>query len=611
MALRALSRSTAGKLLVLAVVLVAGLVALWSTRRPEKARRTQPLPEVSGPPFASVGAKVGEVGPSSAVIHSYLLSQPAEALLRQDYADRNYRGKSGWVRIEYSTSELKQPVPRPLSQADFDQYKQTQVGSKFTAWVRVPQDLSPLTNPHNPDQQALIDKAQATDYSVHLRLTSLRPSTPYHFRLWIKGEEADLVRAGQVHRFATAPEPSDLRDVSFIATTCFNHAVLKDLEEGVWPAQGFRMFRGLLERVKAGALSFDFAILNGDTVYLDKQGSGYRSRPEHQPRGMRARYFDNYLLPLAQEFFRQFPAYFLKDDHDWRFNDADPVFSAQTSPPRFYRQIGKYYRGPPGPLLGKKIFEEMHPVERGPQAVPYRTFRWGRGLQVWLLESRECRYPNGRELEWYKLEGLSAPQEGRYDGHLYYPDYCGAPSVEEGWGQKQFSWLMESLKSSDAYFKIIVSPTPVLGPGQDIYPELSLRPVRRKADNHVRRFRQELARFLEALQREELKNVYFVSGDRHFIWHSRYQTHDQRFTLHEFGSGPFADDIVALGNVFYRDEQGEAELVDSLRQAGFVHVQVTDVATDPKLRVEWYFMEDWETASVRRWAHSFEAKRAP
>ncbi len=611
MALRALSRSTAGKLLVLAVVLVAGLVALWSTRRPEKARRTQPLPEVSGPPFASVGAKVGEVGPSSAVIHSYLLSQPAEALLRQDYADRNYRGKSGWVRIEYSTSELKQPVPRPLSQADFDQYKQTQVGSKFTAWVRVPQDLSPLTNPHNPDQQALIDKAQATDYSVHLRLTSLRPSTPYHFRLWIKGEEADLVRAGQVHRFATAPEPSDLRDVSFIATTCFNHAVLKDLEEGVWPAQGFRMFRGLLERVKAGALSFDFAILNGDTVYLDKQGSGYRSRPEHQPRGMRARYFDNYLLPLAQEFFRQFPAYFLKDDHDWRFNDADPVFSAQTSPPRFYRQIGKYYRGPPGPLLGKKIFEEMHPVERGPQAAPYRTFRWGRGLQVWLLESRECRYPNGRELERYKLEGLSAPQEGRYDGHLYYPDYCGAPSVEEGWGQKQFSWLMESLKSSDAYFKIIVSPTPVLGPGQDIYPELSLRPVRRKADNHVRRFRQELARFLEALQREELKNVYFVSGDRHFIWHSRYQTHDQRFTLHEFGSGPFADDIVALGNVFYRDEQGEAELVDSLRQAGFVHVQVTDVATDPKLRVEWYFMEDWETASVRRWAHSFEAKRAP
>jgi hypothetical protein len=51
--------------------------------------------------------------------------------------------------------------------------------------------------------------------------------------------------------------------------------------------------------------------------------------------------------------------------------------------------------------------------------------------------------------------------------------------------------------------------------------------------------------------------------------------------------------------------------VDSLRQAGFVHVQVTDVATDPKLRVEWYFMEDWKAASIRRWTHSFEAKRAP
>ena len=40
---------------------------------------------------------------------------------------------------------------------------------------------------------------------------------------------------------------------------------------------------------------------------------------------------------------------------------------------------------------------------------------------------------------------------------LYYPDYCGTPSEEQAWGEKQFSWLIETLKASDAYFKIIVS----------------------------------------------------------------------------------------------------------------------------------------------------------
>lgn len=567
----------------------------------------QPFPFNELVPFAAIGARVGEVKPTSALIHTYLLSQPSHEFLQQPYAERSYRGMAGAVWIEYSRTELPEVGLAPISQEEFARYRREKKESRFTSPVRVPQSFEPVVNPFNPAEKEAVQAAGKTDYSARVLLTSLQPGARYFFRLWARGETPDLVRPGRRHRFTTAPASDSPREVSFIATTCFNHGRLKDLKQGKWPVEGFRMHRALLELVREDRLSFDFAVINGDTVYLDKQGIAYRKRPETEISGMRARFLDTHILPLTQEFFRQFPAYFLKDDHDWRFNDADPVYDPTTPAPQVYRQIGRHYRGPPGPFLGKHVFEEMHPLERGPQATPFRTFRWGRGLQIWLLESRECRYPNGRELSRYGIKDFAFFGTGQYDQHLYYPDYCGRPSSEEGWGKKQWAWLTETLKSSDADFKIIISPTPVLGPDQDIYPEVSLRPLKNKADNHVRRFRREFQKFLEFLQREQLGNVYVVSGDRHFVWHSRYQTRDGQFTLHEFGSGPFADDIVRFGDVFYRDEHGTAELVAAQAKAGFVHVQVKDVEKHPRLVIDWYTMEDWETATVRRWEHSFQA----
>jgi alkaline phosphatase/alkaline phosphatase D len=486
---------------------------------------------------------------------------------------------AGAVGVEYSATELPEVGLVPRSQEEFVRYQRRAADSRFTPWVDVPQRIEPVSNPFNQEEQEALHAALATDYSARVALGGLQPETQYHLRIWIRGGLTALVRPGRVHHFTTAPAADALRDVSFIATTCFNHSRLKDLHEGKWPAQGFRMHRALLDLIREGRLSFDFAVINGDTVYLDKQQGPYRPRPESATQDMRARFFDSYTLPLAREFFRQFPAYFLKDDHDWRFNDADPLYQAGSTPPRFYAQ----------------------------KEPPYRTFRWGRSLQIWLLESRECRYPNERELDRYGIEGLSFARSGQYDEHLFYPDYCGRPSENEAWGEKQFTWLVESLKSSDADFKIVISPTPVLGPDQDLLPELSLRPLRLKADNHVRRFRKEFEKFLGFLQREQLTNVYIVAGDRHFVWHSRYQTRDGQFTLHEFGSGPFADDIVRFGDVFYQDEHGTAELVAAQAKAGFVHVQVKGAERNPRLQIDWYTMEDWETATVRRWEHSFHA----
>ncbi len=561
--------------------------------------------ETRSPALESVGAKVGEVTTNSALIQSYLLDQPPDTLLRQPYAERVYPGQGGWVSVEYSSSPLSADVPETVSPEEFAQHRKEKSQSRFTVWRKVPTE-SPAIHPEDGTAEVeQLEKARASDFSFHQKLHSLEPGTEYFFRLWMKMQEDGPLRAGGLHRFRTAPAAAAQQDVSFISATCFNHSKVKDLEEGLWPVQGFRMFKAILREKAAGRLAFDFAVFNGDTVYLDKQVPRYRERPAYQLADIRARYLDTYITPLAREFFAQVPAYFQKDDHDWRFNDADPVFNPTARPPQSYSAVTKHYRGPPGPGLGKEIFEEMHPLERDGDSPPYRAFRWGRGLQMWILESRECRYPNDPALGRYQIRGLLAPQAGPTP-NLKYPEYCGVPAEDEEWGKKQFDWLLQGLKQSDADFKIIISPTPVFGPDQDYYVQLALNPILRKADNQVRRFRKELTRFLEALQKENLKNVYFVSGDRHFIFHSQYTTRDGKTSLQEFGAGPFADDIVPLGKVFYEDDRGKSALLDSQLRSGFAHVQIKDASGNPRIVVEWYAI-DWKTTQLQKWGHRFEA----
>ena len=564
-------------------------------------------------PHAAPGAKVGEVTSEAAIIHSYLLTRSPEPLLQQPYVERKYVGMRGEVAVEYTSSEASEFESRslPFSPENFRRYRAGLQNRRFTRWWKVPQNHTLTLNSHDPASVERLREAKAGDYSVRIRLEGLEAATRYRFRLWVRAGENAQVRSGAVQEFSTAPAADDPADVGFLAVTCFNYGKMKDVRDGKWPVEGFRLFRAILDRVKAGKLSFDFAVFNGDTVYLDKQGRNYRKGRARQPDQMRDRYFDSYLTPLAREFFARFPAYFQKDDHDWRFNDADPIFNPRAHAGKKIVSVGKYYRGEPSGWLGKIIFEEMHPVERGADHPPYRTFRWGKGLQIWILESRECRHPNARRLRRYDIPGLRLPDASTGNSYLYYPDYCGEAGVEDLWGKKQIAWLLRTLKESDAYFKIIVSPTPVLGPDQKIYPQFAANPFRRKQDNHVVRFREEFGRLLDALEREKLRNVYFVSGDRHFIWHSRYRRTEGDFALEEFGSGPFADDIHASGKLLYKNEQGTGEVVKKLNNPGFLHVQVKNVALQPRLVVEWYAVKDWEAPSIRLWGHRFEAPYLP
>jgi alkaline phosphatase D len=142
---------------------------------------------------------------------------------------------------------------------------------------------------------------------------------------------------------------------------------------------------------------------------------------------------------------------------------------------------------------GQRIFLEQVPMgER-----TWRTHRWGRDLQVWMTEGRDFRSPNN------------------------------APDGPEKtiWGEAQKRWFRQSVESSSATWKVLISPTPLVGPDRV-----------KKGDNHSNRAfaheGRELRRWIAGQ-----KNLFIACGDRHWQYHSV----DPETKAHEFSSGPASD----------------------------------------------------------------------
>ena len=96
-------------------------------------------------------------------------------------------------------------------------------------------------------------------------------------------------------------------------------------------------------------------------------------------------------------------------------------------------------------------------------------------------------------------------------------------------GAEQLNWLKETLLASDASFKLIISPTPMVGP-DDAY----------KIDNHVNHngFRYEGEAIFSWLVDNGFleKNLYIVCGDRHWQYHAMHPS-----GIEEFSSGALVD----------------------------------------------------------------------
>lgn len=198
-----------------------------------------------------------------------------------------------------------------------------------------------------------------------------------------------------------------------------------------------------------------FFVHTGDIIYYDKLAKTLELARYHWQR--------TYSLPTNVEFHRQVSSYFIKDDHDTWQNDCWPTMKSDYMYQFTFAQ-------------GVAVFLEQVPMGEK----TYRTRRWGKDLQIWTVEGRDFRSAN------------NAP-----DG----PD-------KTIWGAEQKAWFKKTVQDSDATFRVLISPTPLVGPDRD-----------NKHDNHANKdFKHEgdeLRRFIASQ-----KNMVVVCGDRHWQYMS-------------------------------------------------------------------------------------------
>ena len=325
------------------------------------------------------------------------------------------------------------------------------------------------------------------DFIVKTKVTGLQPETKYYYRLNF-GATRESAKPGPVRSFKTLPATDAETAVKFVMGNCMNYAFFqrgpKGNGEGAAPAGDRKLGYPSMEAIRK--LQPDFFIGAGDSVYYDHPAAKAATTQEE----LRRKWHEQFVQPRLVALFGNVPAFWLKDDHDYRYNDADPTGDKS-----------------PSHKLGVQTFLEQLPVvdplEKKP--ITYRTYRVNRFLQIWLLEGR---------------------------------DYRSANSMTDGptksiWGEAQKSWLRQTLRNSDATFRLIISPTPMVGPDDAT-----------KRDNHTNPdgFRKEGDNFFAWLKERGMKNVFILCGDRHWQYHS---VHPSGYE--EFCCGALNDENSRLG----------------------------------------------------------------
>lgn len=351
------------------------------------------------------------------------------------------------------------------------------------------------------DILATIKVTKEQDFIARIPISDLTPDTDYRITTRIGPNENDHW-PGPSATFRTHPGKDRIKPVSFVVVTGMNYAKfhgdnrmdralhLKNNNTALpAPHSGLDKHLGYPALDTIRRLKPNFFVGTGDNVYYDTPpGDDHRAQHVHE---MRQKWHEQFVQPRYRQLFASVPTYWMIDDHDYRIDDGD--------------NTGDHL---PSPETGRRMMLEQLPY--GPQGEQepktYRTHRISRDLQVWFTENRLYRSPNAMK---------DGPEK----------------SI---WGTEQKAWLMKTLLDSDATFKLLVSPTPMIGPDD-----------KRKFDNHTNfnGFRHERDEFFKWLGESGAgKNFYLVCGDRHWQYHSIHPT-----GVEEFSCGALVDPNSRLG----------------------------------------------------------------
>ena len=332
-----------------------------------------------------------------------------------------------------------------------------------------------------------IKASTENDFIIKQKVGNLRSGTRYYYRL-LYGSDTNKIKTGNIRTFKTLDSPETEKKTTFVVVTGMNYHKFHYGSKGRPAYKGPDKKLGYPSLATILDMQPDFFVATGDNVYYDYP----KETAAQTPQQLRKKWHQQFAQPRYIELFAQIPTYWEKDDHDYRYNDCDNTGGRA-----------------PKPELGIETFLEQLPVVdiTAPEPITYRTYRVNKLLQIWFVEGRDYRSPNNM------------------------PD---GPN-KTIWGTKQKEWLKRTLLESKATFKILISPTPMIGP-DDAY----------KSDNHTnpKGFKYEADEFFSWLLKHGFleKNFYIVCGDRHWQYHS---TGPSGFE--EFSCGALVDANARIG----------------------------------------------------------------
>lgn len=336
------------------------------------------------------------------------------------------------------------------------------------------------------------------DGTAIVSLAGLQPGTRYEIEVEARLAPSATVSSTVTGGFVTAPAPGANATVNFCVMTC------QQYEDRDMP-EGFAIYPAMLK------LRPDFFVNTGDAVYYDHG-------PVHALTVDLARYHwaRVFSFPTLREFHRQVGSYFMKDDHDTLGDDCHP--DARTGDFTF--------------ADGLRVFQEQTALSQ----LPYRTVRWGRHLQIWLLEGRDFRSTRAA-------------------------DRTNTPTIL---GPDQIAWLERTVTESDATFRLVITPTPMIGPDRGA-----------KNDNYANSgYAVEGAKIRSLLGRQ--RNLSVITGDRHW----QYVSHDKASELEEWSVGAASD---AHAGGWNEDQPRPEHLFLRTKRGGFLSGEVKADGPSPKL----------------------------
>nr|VFK19080.1 MAG: alkaline phosphatase D [Candidatus Kentron sp. LFY] len=348
--------------------------------------------------------------------------------------------------------------------------------------------------PHTGQRVAGPLAGNATDYTGSIPVTGLKSNQRYYYRIECRND-SEPDGAGPkspLGTFRTAPDPNTHRPIRFVwIADVGGQGWGRNPELGILDVENERITGGYVIFKVIGKLDPDFAVFAGDMIYADNPipaeksvpgGAGAGTWNNNPSKDFTALTLDDYRANwkynLGDAKYRRFlsrtPIYVQWDDHEvtnnWYPGEvlSFPPYHGMATNELAGRSRQALFEF--NPILGKEIF---------------RKFRYGRHLELFLLDERSYRGAN--------------PENAN-------------PAGIDMLGEHQLAWLEDGLRKSTATWKIISSHDPlsiVTGATNDW-------DAWGQGSPEVRGREIELGRLLRFIRNEAIKNVVFITADVHF-----------------------------------------------------------------------------------------------